>query len=102
MTSQLLIPLILAWNPQPVDSFRVWRGIEVVATVTTNQARIQLPHGDSALTVTAINNGLESPHSPVFYIHVSEPKLTIEASSNLIDWHFPRPKDTFFRIRKEY
>lgn len=102
MTPSILIPLILAWNPQPVDSFKVWRGIDVVATVTTNEAALKLPLGDSTLTVTAITNGVSSGHSEPFHIHIAEPRLTIEASSDLINWHFPSPTDTFFRIKKEY
>jgi hypothetical protein len=55
----------VAWNPQTdATSWKVWRGTDLLATVQTNEAVVDLPVDRlSTLTVTAHRDGLASTHS---------------------------------------
>jgi len=83
------------WNPQPAATgFRVFRGIDQIAEVTTNRATVDLPADrPSTLTVTATNGATESDHSdPITAI-----PITPQTSENLTDW---KPQRVFFVERK--
>jgi hypothetical protein len=87
----ILAACILSWNPQPdATGFRVWRGLDCIATVETNRATVQLQTDQlSTLTVTATNEMGESEHSdPITAI-----PITPQTSENLTDW---KPQKPFF------
>ena len=93
--NSLLVACILIWNPQTdATGFRIWRGIELVATVETNRATVTLPTDQlSTLTVTATNGTDESEHSdPITVI-----PITPQTSENLTEW---KPQRAFFIERK--
>lgn len=84
----------LAWNAQAdATSFRVWKGIECLATVTEPQAAVTLPDAPAVLTVTARNAAGESTHSAPLEVVA----LTVEESMDLKTWAAAR---TFYRERK--
>ena len=102
------LALLLTWNPTPrAVEYRVWRGIDVVAVVTDPQIDINLPLGESTITVTARNSYGESPHSSELVLDM--PLLNIECSNDLVIW-FDIPttdayamiqrRPIFFRIKK--
>lgn len=86
-------PAKLRWNPNPepdILHYRVWCGIELVATVTEPRAAIELPADRlSTLTVTAVNAQGESEHSDPLTVR----PITAEDSEDLITWQVKR---TFF------
>jgi len=86
-----LAACILSWNPQPdATGFRVWRGTELLATVETNRATVQLPADQlSTITVTATNETGESEHSDPITVK----PITPQTSENLTDW---KPQKPFF------
>lgn len=105
MNPALFTALLLAWDAPPeATSFRVWRGIDVVATVDRPQGWVELPAGEaSTLTVTAVGPGGESARSAPLVVWVPPvPRLTIEGSADLVTWHDGlMPGDRFARVRVE-
>lgn len=95
----------VAWdaNPVPVTDYRVWRGIECLATVTTPQATLTLPDAPCALTVTARNGTLESAHSAPLKLIA----LTVQQSADLKAWastrtiHREQADRFFYRLKLE-
>lgn len=66
-----------------VRSWRVWRGIDPIATVSVNSATVTISDAETSLTVTAINEYGESPHSNVLTI---PQMIWIQKSSDLLTW----------------
>lgn len=99
-------PCGIRWNPNlPEDNvthYRVWRGIDCLATVETNRAVVDLPTDQlSTLTVTATNESGESEHSdPITAIPV-----TPQHSEDLTHWTDRKPffveqkPSQFFRFK---
>lgn len=98
----------VSWNPQAdATSFRVWRGIELLATVATNQATVTVPDDQpSTLTVTAVNAAGESAQSEPLYLPAPDATLlTIERSTDLQTWapiaelYDAKAPKVFYRLR---
>jgi hypothetical protein len=92
----------LAWNAQKgVTDFRVWRGIECLATVVEPSATVTLPAEPCVLTVTARNEAGESAHSAPLDLMV----VTLEQSADLKawtsrkTWHAEKQARGFFRLK---
>lgn len=88
----------LAWDPNPekdIADYRVWRGIECLATVPGTTATVTVPDTEpSTFTVTARNTaGLESLHSEPLHLCT----VTVMESTDLKTW---TPVKTIFRERK--
>jgi hypothetical protein len=83
----------IAWDAQPATEFRVWKGIDLLATVPTNTATITLPDAPCSITVTARNAGGESPHSEPLHLVA----VRIQESTNLKAWWYAK---TIHRERK--
>jgi hypothetical protein len=91
----------ITWDAQDAKFFRVWRGLELLAEVETNEATVTLPDDQpSVLTVTAHNDHGSSPHSaplPVVAVRIQE-------SSNLRTWwivrtiHREKRQAMFYRL----
>jgi len=103
----VMVPI--AWTaPDPAEqviSTTVYRGIEELATVTTNGAVIDLPAGEnSTLTLIARNEtGTSDPSTPLTIWIPLPPKVTIEFSTDLSNWtDKPSPEAHFYRARIEY
>lgn len=78
---------VLAWDSQPdATSFRVWKGIECIATVSEPQAVVTLPDEPCTVTVTARNANGESAHSAPLQLVA----VRIQESSNLKAWWYVR------------
>ena len=73
----------IAWNASTgATDYRVWRGIECLATVTDTHAVLTLPDEPVTLTVTARNSAGESAHSaPLPLVAV-----TVQESTDLMAW----------------
>jgi hypothetical protein len=92
----------LAWDAQAgVTDYRVWRGLECLATVTTNSATVTLPDEPCSLTVTARNAVGESAHSAPLSIVA----VTMQESNDLKAWgsvktvHREKQAMKFYRLR---
>ena len=88
-------PAALHWDVTPAaTSYRVYRGIDVIAEVTTNAATVDLPVDvETTLTVTAVNAYGESDHSDPLVILPVTPESTVD----LIAWK----RHTPFFVKKE-
>lgn len=94
----------LAWDAQAgVADYRVWRGIECLATVPENAATLTLPDEACTITVTARNAAGESPHSvPLELI-----AITVQQSADLKAWaavrtiHREKGSSAFYRLKLE-
>lgn len=94
----------LAWNANPgaemVTEYRVWRGIECLATVTVPQATLTLQDAPAVLTVTARNAAGESAHSAPLEIIA----VTLQTSPDLSTWsdgltrYFEKRQREFYRL----
>jgi hypothetical protein len=82
----------VAWDAQSdATAWRVWRGIELLATTATNEATLDLPTDRlSTITVTAHRDNLASPHSAPMTVQ----PITPQWSSDLRVWIVT--KKTFF------
>ncbi len=81
-------PCALAWDPTPgATSYAVFRGLESLAEVTTNEASVDLPTGElSTLIVIARNeSGASLPSEPL-----TVQPIEIQTSGDLLTWT-PRP-----------
>ena len=94
----------LAWDAQSgVTDYRIWKGIECLATVGTNSATLTLPDAPAVITVTARNAAGESPHSEPLEIIA----VTLQRSPDLKGWsdsvtkHFEKRAKDFFRVKVE-
>jgi hypothetical protein len=83
----------LKWNPNPepeVTGYRVWCGIDCIASVTEPRASLDLPTDRlSTLTVTAVSATGESEHSDPLTVR----PITPESAEVLKPWIRQR---TFF------
>jgi hypothetical protein len=90
----------ISWDAQPATEFRVWKGIDCLATVTANTATLPLPDSACVLTVTARHAGGESQHSEPLHLVA----VRIQESTNLRAWwyaktiHRERLDQAFYRI----
>ena len=100
--------LTVSWNPQSdATAWRVWRGIELLATTATNQATVTVPDDQpSTLTVTALNAAGESAQSEPLYLPTPNATLlTIERSTDLRTWapiadfYDTKAPKVFYRLR---
>lgn len=88
---------------QKVTSWRIYRGIELLATVTEPRAVLTVPDETVSLTLTAINSTGESDHTPPLTLF----PITIQASTDLKTWtplrviHRSRRPQEFFRLKIE-
>lgn len=98
-------PVPLAWDAvSSADSYRVWRGIEVLAVSASPSATVDLPDGDtSVIHVTARSAAGESdPSSPIIIYLPPLPKVTVQFSADLIHWSdLPFPAARFYRAKIE-
>lgn len=81
-------PCRLAWDPTPnATSYAVFRGIDQLAEVTTNEASVELPADQlSTLVVIARNaSGSSAPSE-----HLTVQPVEIQTSRDLLTWT-PRP-----------
>lgn len=102
-------PVKLAWNPNPesenVTAYRLYRGIDLVATATGTTVTADLNSGD-VVHVRAVNSVGESGPSNTVTIPAGT-KLTIQSSTNLSDWtdihtmEVSKKDKEFFRIKIE-
>lgn len=92
----------IAWDASPgATEYRVWRGIDLMASVALTSASVDLPVDQlSAITVTAGNESGESAHSePLTVLPV-----TPQSTTNLSEWDSHRPffitakPSAFFRL----
>lgn len=76
--------MVLGWDASPgADSYDVLRGGEIIATVTTNQAALDLPTSDfSTLVVVARNAAGASPESVPLVVQ----PLQVQHSGDLTNW----------------
>lgn len=104
----------LAWDANPaaeqVTDYRIWRGIDCLATVSGTAATVTVPDAlPSNLTVTARNAaGLESAHSAAVSIPApNATRLTLQASTDLQTWqdiatyYDARQPAVFYRLKVE-
>jgi hypothetical protein len=82
----------VAWDAQTdATRWKVWRGLDLLATTETNEATIDLPADRlSTITVTAHRDGLTSPHSAPMTVQ----PVTPQWSQDLRVWIVT--KNTFF------
>lgn len=92
----------IAWDASPgATEYRVWRGIDMMVSVTSSSASVDLPADQlSTLTVTARNESGESVHSePLTVLPV-----TPQSTTNLSEWNRHPPffitakPSAFFRL----
>jgi hypothetical protein len=82
----------IAWDAQTdATSWKVWRGLDLLATTETNEATLDLPADRlSTITVTAHRDNLASPHSAPMTVQ----PITPQWSPDLRVWIVT--KKTFF------
>ena len=79
--------MTLAWDTNPAARFEVYRGIEKLATVTTNEAVITIPDNElSTLHVIAYSATEESATSEPFTVQ----PFRVRHSSDLTNWTYER------------
>ncbi len=99
-----LVPI--AWEPadpaEMVISTTVFRGIDAVATVTTNSALVGLPSGENSTLVLISRNadGVSDASPPLTIWIQPPPKVTLEFSEDLTNWtDRPSPGARFYRAK---
>ena len=95
----------IAWDAnnadQQVTDYRVWRGIECIATVQSNTATVTLPDEPVTLTLTARNVNGESAHSAPMHVVA----ITVQESPDLKAWgatrtiHREKKPSMFYRLK---
>lgn len=94
--------LRIRWDAQERCTYRIWRGIDVLAEVSTNRAEVSVSDTqDTTLTVTAQRDNIESEHSDPLTVM----PIIIQESQDLIAWtplqviYVIRQENNFFRIK---
>jgi hypothetical protein len=70
----------IAWDAQTdATSWKIWRGLDLLATTETNEATLDLPADRlSTITVTAHRDGLASPHSAPMTVQPITPQWSYD------------------------
>jgi hypothetical protein len=86
----------IAWDAQSdATSWKVWRGLDLLATTETNEATLDLPADRlSTITVTAHRDSLTSPHSAPMTVQ----PITPQWSPDLRVW-IVVPRTFFIELR---